>query len=49
MPREKPLKLPGTFEEALGDLLKVKPPSKEKVKRQKPKRNRAAPRVKGSV
>jgi hypothetical protein len=28
MPRDKPIRLPGTFEEALSDLLKVKPATK---------------------
>jgi hypothetical protein len=40
MAKRELLKLPGTFEEALGDLLKVKPPEKgEKKPAAKRKRN----------
>lgn len=41
MSNQKPLKLPGSFEEALGDLLKVKPPAKGE-KPPKAKRKTAA-------
>jgi hypothetical protein len=38
--KDRPVKLPGSFEEALSDLLKVKPPAK--AKKTVPKRKRKA-------
>lgn len=56
MAKRELLKLPGTFEEALGDLLKVKPPEKgEKVPAPKqrnpavPGRSKGAPHVKANT
>lgn len=40
MPKVKPLRLPPSFDEAVADLLKVKPPAKAKAKRRKPSRKK---------